>query len=159
MPKFEFLRGESYEVKEFPDKKSALAYAQENDVMLVMKMSDYTEMTTDEFDAILQQVVKDEGAMVLTIPEVYAACVHYYNDEVLDRWKVRHDEQQVENYRAMYSWEMTEEDKAVAATIPDDAYFGAEGAVCECCPVNDNCPFDHDLTCKRLFDKACNLSR
>ncbi len=46
----------------------------------------YDAMTQEEFDDILQKLVKDKAAQLLSIPGVYEVVSEYYNNDVLEIW-------------------------------------------------------------------------
>jgi len=48
---------------------------------------DYSKMTQDDFDRVLSQIVKEDAAVLLTVPGVYKAVSEHYNNEVLERWE------------------------------------------------------------------------
>jgi hypothetical protein len=52
----------------------------------VMKEADYSQMTDEEFRDILEDIVNEEGANILSIGNVYVELAEYFNNEVLDRW-------------------------------------------------------------------------
>jgi len=48
----------------------------------------YAEMTQDDFDRILLDILKGETAQeILRIPGVAEILIEHYNNEVLDRWE------------------------------------------------------------------------
>ena len=49
-------------------------------------MGTYDKMTNDDFLRILSDIVKEEGAELLTVPGVYDVVAEWFNNEVLDRW-------------------------------------------------------------------------
>ena len=49
---------------------------------------DYSKMTNAEFVEILEGIVKEEGANILSIPGVYEILSEFYNNEVLKIWEV-----------------------------------------------------------------------
>jgi hypothetical protein len=51
-------------------------------------MADYSKMTQQEFDGILEEICNCD----LTIPGVYEACSEELNNEVLDEWAERNPE-------------------------------------------------------------------
>ena len=50
-------------------------------------MVDFSKMTDDEFRSILEDIVKEEGANILSIGGVYSELAEYFNNEVLSRWE------------------------------------------------------------------------
>ena len=50
-------------------------------------MGRYDKMTNDDFLRILSDIVKEEGAELLTVPGVYDVVAEWFNNEVLDRWE------------------------------------------------------------------------
>jgi len=50
-------------------------------------MGTYDKMTNDDFLRILSDIVKEEGAELLTVPGVYDVVAEWFNNEVLDRWE------------------------------------------------------------------------
>ena len=59
--------------------------------------TDYTNMTNDEFDEILLEVLMDANmGEVIRIPGVYELVSEHYNNDVLLIWKVRKEEKQLE---------------------------------------------------------------
>lgn len=55
-------------------------------------MTDYSKLTDDEFRRILEEIVVEEGANILSIGDVYVALAEYYNNAVLDRWEAGQEE-------------------------------------------------------------------
>jgi hypothetical protein len=53
---------------------------------------DYSEMTDDEFDNILEELLDEYPAShwVQVIPGMYEQAREYLNNEVLDMWKKNH---------------------------------------------------------------------
>ena len=49
-------------------------------------MADYSKMTNEEFEAILEEIVREEGVNVLSVPGVAEVLREYFTNEVLDRW-------------------------------------------------------------------------
>ena len=51
-------------------------------------MKDYSKMTQEDFDRILEQILKKMYAsQLLDIPGIYKVVSEHFNNEVLDRWK------------------------------------------------------------------------
>ena len=48
---------------------------------------DYSKMTNAEFVEILEGIVKEEGANILSVPGVYEVLSEFYNNEVLKIWE------------------------------------------------------------------------
>jgi hypothetical protein len=46
-------------------------------------------MTNKEFVGILEEVVKDEGSNILSVPGVYETLSEFFNNEVLKIWTER----------------------------------------------------------------------
>lgn len=64
-------------------------------------MADYTQMTTEEFDAILVEVINEDlvghsqtpaGEKLLSIAGIYEVLSEHYNNKVLDTWAERNPE-------------------------------------------------------------------
>ena len=57
-------------------------------------MTDYSKMTTEEFDNILTEILQAEphAGVVLHIPGVYEIVAEEYNNAVLDEWRRRQEE-------------------------------------------------------------------
>lgn len=51
------------------------------------KAQDYSQMTDEEFDSILAEVVAENASTLLSIPGIYEVVSEYFNNEVLDRWE------------------------------------------------------------------------
>ena len=49
-------------------------------------MEDYSEMTDEQFDAILQDLVEKNVKTLLSIPGVYEAVSEHFNNEVLSHY-------------------------------------------------------------------------
>lgn len=51
-------------------------------------MSDYSKMTTEDFDHILSRQIKIDGPewIVFNVPGVYEIVSEYYNNAVLTEW-------------------------------------------------------------------------
>ena len=47
----------------------------------------YADMKQEDFDRILAEIVKENAAVILTIPDVYSELAEYFNNEVLERWE------------------------------------------------------------------------
>jgi hypothetical protein len=47
----------------------------------------FNNMSQDDFDRILQVIVKRDASILLTIPGLYEVVSEHYNNEVLDEWK------------------------------------------------------------------------
>ena len=56
-------------------------------------MTDYSEMTQEEFDKILKDLIEDDICVgeLLSIPGVYEILSEHYNNDVLDIWRKQHD--------------------------------------------------------------------
>lgn len=51
-------------------------------------MGKYDEMTDEDFERILEQIVEDEPPLtILTIPGVWELVSEFYNNEVLTIWE------------------------------------------------------------------------
>jgi hypothetical protein len=50
-------------------------------------MGRYGNMTDEEFYDILEDIVEEEGAGILSIPGVYESASEHFNNEVLRRWQ------------------------------------------------------------------------
>jgi hypothetical protein len=50
-------------------------------------MSKFDHMTDDEFRDILEDIVAEEGANILSVPGVYESASEHFNNEVLRRWE------------------------------------------------------------------------
>lgn len=50
---------------------------------------DYDKMTNEEFDNILQELVKENASTLLTIPGAYEVFSEHFNNEVLHIWEER----------------------------------------------------------------------
>jgi len=46
----------------------------------------YDTMTQEEFDSILEEIVRENASTLTTVPGVYEAVSEYFNSDVLDRW-------------------------------------------------------------------------
>ena len=55
------------------------------------KMNKYSKLTDKEFYNILEEIVNEEGANILTIGGVYAELAEYFNNEILDRWEAEQE--------------------------------------------------------------------
>ena len=55
-------------------------------------MPNYDKMTQKEFDEILEEIVADEGANILSIGTVYTELSEHFNNDVLDLWVERNQE-------------------------------------------------------------------
>ena len=49
-------------------------------------------ITNHEFDEILEEIVKEEGGDILSIPGVYEVLSEFYNNEVLKLWEGKKNE-------------------------------------------------------------------
>ncbi len=50
-------------------------------------MTDYSDMTTDDFDQYLEKVLENVTASpLLQVPGVYELVTEHYNNDVLDLW-------------------------------------------------------------------------
>lgn len=54
--------------------------------------ADYTQMTDDEFNDILSQIVFDNASTLMDVPGVYEAVSEYFNNAVLDEWASQNPE-------------------------------------------------------------------
>jgi len=52
-------------------------------------MTDYSKMTTEEFDGILQGIVNEQYMFILQVPGIYEVLSEHYNNEVLETWAER----------------------------------------------------------------------
>ncbi len=43
-------------------------------------------ITTEDFDRILEEIIDEEGAALLTVPGVYEATSEHFNNDVIARW-------------------------------------------------------------------------
>ena len=50
-------------------------------------MFSYKNMTDEEFDNILEEIIMENLNEIMTIPGAYEIFSEYYNNDVLDRWK------------------------------------------------------------------------
>ncbi|MGW8178173.1 MAG: hypothetical protein ACWGQW_05305 [bacterium] len=50
-------------------------------------MGRFDHMTDEEFRDILEDIVTEEGANILSIPGVYESASEHFNNEVLRRWE------------------------------------------------------------------------
>jgi putative intracellular protease/amidase len=58
-----------------------------------MKSSPYKEMTTEDFNRILSEVMDEENSSdLLAIGGVYEAVAEHFNNEVLNRWLAEQEE-------------------------------------------------------------------
>jgi uncharacterized protein YfbU (UPF0304 family) len=48
----------------------------------------YAEMTDDDFDRILGDLIEENAHTLLSIPGVYEATSENFNNEVLTRWEI-----------------------------------------------------------------------
>lgn len=55
-----------------------------------MSENKYSELTDEDFDRILGEVVKENAGSLLTIPEAYNVLSEHFNNEVLERWENEH---------------------------------------------------------------------
>ncbi len=55
-------------------------------------MTNYDEMSQDEYDNILADLVFENARTLLSIPGVYEAVSEHFNDEILTRWEHEHPE-------------------------------------------------------------------
>ena len=56
-------------------------------------MPDYKDMTNEDFDRILSDIINDDTASnLLTIPGIYEILAEHYNNEVLDAWTEEKEE-------------------------------------------------------------------
>jgi hypothetical protein len=64
-------------------------------------MEDYSKMTTQEFDDILEELVKKNAAsLLIAIPGAYEVFSDYFNNEILHVWREQQEEQNIDaNYR------------------------------------------------------------
>ena len=53
---------------------------------------DYSKMTNDEYDSILQKIMLEEIHNLFSIPGVYEAISDEFHNEVLDTWASQHPE-------------------------------------------------------------------
>jgi hypothetical protein len=51
--------------------------------------SDYDEMSQDDFDRILAEIVDEIGAsqLIFEVPNIYSDVAEHFNNDVLDRWR------------------------------------------------------------------------
>ena len=47
---------------------------------------DYSKVTTEQFDEILERLVRDNSDTLLSIPGVYEVLSEHFNNEVLEIW-------------------------------------------------------------------------
>ena len=47
---------------------------------------DYSKITDQDFDRILRQIIEEEGANILLVPNIYSELAEFYTNEVLDKW-------------------------------------------------------------------------
>lgn len=50
-------------------------------------MSKYDKMTQEEFDNILEDLMRKNVGSLLTIPGVYEAVSEHFNNEILETWE------------------------------------------------------------------------
>lgn len=56
-------------------------------------MADYADMSTDDFDRILKELLRAMSAeQLLDIPGIYEIVSEEYKNEVLDRWEAEQPE-------------------------------------------------------------------
>jgi hypothetical protein len=60
-------------------------------------MVDYNKCSNEDFDRILRQIVKEEGANLLDVPGVLELVSEYFNNEVLERWEEEQPEEEEED--------------------------------------------------------------
>ena len=65
------------------------------------------EMTNEEFDEILADIVKENAGNLLTIPGAYEVFSEHFNNEVLSRWEI----EQAEKYDGhKFALDITDDD-------------------------------------------------
>jgi len=52
---------------------------------------DYSKMTQEEFDSILEEIVAENAGDIFSIPGVYEVVSEHFNNEVLSRWEERNE--------------------------------------------------------------------
>ena len=63
------------------------------------RMTTYDEMTNDDFDRLLMEIMDESPASaLLTIPGIYEIIAEYFNNEVLERWERERDANLLLNY-------------------------------------------------------------
>jgi len=53
--------------------------------------TDYSKMTDEEFREILEEIVDEEGSVILNVGDVYSTLAEHFNNEVLARWTARNE--------------------------------------------------------------------
>ena len=56
-------------------------------------MTDFSKMTEGEFRNILEDIVEEEGANILSVPGVYSELAEHFNNEILERWEQEQEEE------------------------------------------------------------------
>lgn len=65
--------------------------------MECMDLDKYKDLTNEEFDEILAEIVSENTENLLEIPGAYEVLAEYYNNDVLDRWMGRQEEEEEED--------------------------------------------------------------
>ncbi len=50
-------------------------------------MTDYSKMTSIEFDSILEDLMHENANTLLAVPGAYEVFSEHFNNEILDRWE------------------------------------------------------------------------
>ena len=52
----------------------------------------YDDLSTDDFDRLLEEIIDVEGPVILAVPCVYELLAEHYNNEVLSAWEVEQEQ-------------------------------------------------------------------
>lgn len=55
---------------------------------------DCNNLKDEEFDSILSEIVKENASNLLTIPGAYEIFSEYFNNDVLERWEQRQENEE-----------------------------------------------------------------
>jgi hypothetical protein len=62
-------------------------------------MADYTKMTDQDYDDILEDIVKENVSTLLSVPGAHEVFSEYFNNEVLNQWaEDNHEKAYPEDY-------------------------------------------------------------
>jgi hypothetical protein len=60
-------------------------------------MPDLKKLTQEEFDALLEEIVSEEGHNLLSVPGVYEIVAEHFNNEVLRKWEDSQEDEEDED--------------------------------------------------------------
>lgn len=104
-------------------------------------MPDYTRLREDVFDAILEEMVEEMGAKVLTIGDVYSILREELNNDILDKWAETHPEDAYPKCadcgREFEFWDQMEQDDNGNDYLCGECYADRHGENEETAPADE----------------------